>query len=526
MHCLVSIALLVLSTFSAKTAVAQQETTYHNVLAYGATQSKEAASTKAIQAAIDSCYYQGGGTVYFPPGAYCSGTIVLKDNVTLFLEAGATLFASRNLQDYRSPLQYALRPTLIYANGARNIGIKGKGTIHGQAERTYEALKGTDRFIKDFTEIARNSGVEMKQYYVAPPAAGLFTLVDCQDIRVENISLVESAYWTLHIIKSNRIFIHGIRINSSLEQGVNSDGIDINSCQDVVISDCIISTGDDAIVLKSWLKDPCENITVTNCVLTSSSTALKLGTESEGDFKHILFNNCSVRNSNRGLSIVVRDGALVEDVVFSNITIECSRRHFNWWGNGDPIWIFLTKRHGKSRIGKIKDVVFENIIARGMGTSKIESTLGMQIENIRLNNVQFFMLPESKPDKRADHAFAANHVNGLQLNDVSVVWEEADTEKKWKSAVSISDAKGVIIDNFSGRQGLIDSPFPVIELHNTSDVLIRNCLPATHANTLVMVTGEASRNMILQNNDPFKKAKKILEIASGVLPENAIQLVD
>jgi len=441
-----------------------------NVRDFGATGQKKDLVTKALQAAIDSCYFAGGGTVYLPPGDYTSGTIILKSNITFHLEAGATLWASQNIDDYRIPLESAIRPVLIYANGAQHLSITGKGTINGQARRNYLPLKKVDRWIPEITENARQAGVEMEMYYVEKPDVSMFTLVKCTDLTITDVTLYESTFWTLHIISSERVFIRGIYVYSSLESGVNADGIDINGCKDVTISDCVITTGDDAIVIKTWYDHPAENITVTNCVLTSSSTALKLGTESESNFSNIVFSNCVIRNSNRGLSIVVRDGAKVENVLFSNITIDCQRRHFNWWGSADPIWIIVGKRNKNSAVGSIHNVVFENIIAHGQGTSVIESPFGQNIHNVQFNNVQFFMHPESLPDKRATHALHASHVDGLELNHVSVSWDQENPEPAWESALVIENTNNLIIDRFKGQTPYPD--FPVLRLTDVTNAQI------------------------------------------------------
>ena len=132
-------SLLIFSCLLAFTAWSQTNDNTYNVLSFGATHDTTIVSTKPIQAAIDSCYRQGGGTVFFPAGNYISGTIILKDNVVLHLEAEATLYASRNIDDYRAPLQDATRPVFIYANGAKNIGVKGQGEINGNARRVYDA---------------------------------------------------------------------------------------------------------------------------------------------------------------------------------------------------------------------------------------------------------------------------------------------------------------------------------------------------------------------------------------------------
>lgn len=507
-------------------ALAQEQRTRHNIMDYGAVNDRDTRSTIAIQAAIDSSYFQGGGTVYVPAGDYLIGTIVLKDNVNLLLEEGATLHASRDINDYRMPLEDATRPVLIYANGAKNISIRGKGTIHGHAERVYEDLRSTDKFIEDIIENARTAGVEMKQYYVVPPNVSMCIFSKCENVTLEDVSLVESTFWTLHLIRSDHITIRGLNVFSDLEKGVNSDGIDINSCNDVTISDCTVKTGDDAIVLKTWYEKPCENVTVTNCHVSSSSSALKLGTESWGDFRHIVFSDCVVENSNRGLSIVVRSGAAVEDVTFSNIHIECRRRHFNWWGNGDPIWIYLTQWKPTSEVGYIKDVVFENITATGMGTSRIESTAGMRMENIRFNNVQFHMQPEDRKDKRADHAFEASLVRGLHLKNVRVTWEEEHTEKKWRSALVFSDVEGLTVNGFTGRQGLLLSDAPVMRLRDVRGAVISNCNASEGSKRLVEVTGATSKDIVLRNNEVSDMAVDELRIDSDVELKESIKKLD
>ena len=450
---------------------------YYNVKDHGARGDTTQSATSAIQQTIDACFLAGGGVVYFPPGEYLSGTIVLKDNVTLHLEAGAILFASRKENDY-VPVEHYPWPAFIYAYQARNIGISGKGTIHGQAERVYEDLKAVDAFIDTITENARSAGVEMKMYYRVLPYPYMVFFNDCENITITDVSMIESQHWTCHVFNCTRVFIRGVYIHSSLEQGVNADGLAINACQDVMVSDCKIVTGDDGIVLKSGFhrKQACENITVTNCVISSSSTALKIGTETWGDFRHIVFSNCVIRNSNRGLSIVVRDGGSISDVIFSNITIECNRRHFNWWGNADPIYILLKNRPGSLGTGSIRNILFENIIAHGRGTSRIESHEGFGIENIRLHNVQFFMSEEDYLDKRADHCFYANSVRGLQLDDVSVKWDEHRTEPKWASALFIQNVDDLVIRDFRGRQGLIGSNHPVIRLRNVANPRIEGVI--------------------------------------------------
>ena len=478
------------------------QSTLYDVKDYGATGRKSDLATSAIQAAIDACASAGGGTVLLPPGDYRSGTLVLKDNIDFHLTAGATLFASHEAADYDTVhLDFFKNPVLLYAKGVSYMSMSGKGKINGEAKREYRDLERVDRFIAEETEIAKEAGVEMKMYYKVAPITAMVFFSECENITITDLSFIESTFWTLHIEKSKRIWIRGIYVYSDLEKGVNSDGIDISNCQDVTISDCIVETGDDGICIKTRHRDfPCENITVTNCIVTSSSTALKLGTESYSDFRHIIFSNCVVRNSNRGLSIVIRDGGTAADVLFSNITIDCSRRHFNWWGDADPIWLVVTKRAGTSKEGYIDGVVFDNIKATGRGTSRIESRLGRHIRNITLRDVQLHMLPEDAPDKRAGHAFEVFQVDDLTLENVRVTWDEEAPEPKWASALFLKEVRDLELLRFHGRQGLIGADAPVVQLHNVSQAVIRHCEAAPDANTLFRFEGAGTQGIYLDKN--------------------------
>jgi hypothetical protein len=296
-------------------------------------------------------------------------------------------------------------------------------------------------------------------------------------------------------------------------KGVNSDGIDIDGCKDVMISDCHISTGDDAICLKSTNRDGkytnCENITVTNCTLTSTSAALKIGTETFGDFRNIVFSNCVISNTNRGIGIFVRDGGTVSDVIFSNITMRTDRKHFNWWGDGDAIHFVLLKRTPQSKLGTIRNILVENVVAHGQGTSLVSGHPEKELENITLSNVQLFMHPESLPDKRATHALAVSRVKSLQLRDVSVRWDTLSPEPAWGSALRITDVAELTIDHFTGRQGLIKSDAPAIFLEAIGKGIIRNSVAPPGTGTFLVTPAGTAKKINLSGNDVSLARQKL-----------------
>ena len=378
--------------------------------------------TEAIQSAINKAGSANGGRVIIPNGTYVSATLTMRSNVTLYLEAGATLRASQKSEDYPSD-QFLMDaghklPFLIYAKKCTNIGLEGRGVIDGQARQESRPMEEVDTYIARETELAKQAGIEMKRYYTIDPKVRLIYIEQCDRVSVKDLTIQNSPNWTLHVQECTDVNISGIALYSNLLSGVNADGIDVDDCQRVRISNCLIETGDDAICLKSTRKanqSGCDNIVVTNCNLVSTSTALKLGTESWGYFKNISFSNCVINNSNRGIGIFIRDGARVENVSFDNIIINTVRKHFNWWGDGDPIHLVIQKRRDSSIIGSIRGIRLSNISATSQGTSHITAIAGATFADIKLVNVNLTLVPETVPDKRVSSVIVFRNLTGLTV---------------------------------------------------------------------------------------------------------------
>ena len=286
---------------------------------------------------------------------------------------------------------------------------------------------------------------------------------------------------------------------------MNADGIDIVSSRNVTISDSIIETADDAIVLKTIARDgqparPVENVTVTNCVLTSSSTPLMIGTETEADIRHVLFTNCVIRNSNKGFGINVQDGAVVSDVIVSNLTVETARRHWNWWGSAELCKLVLKKRTPASRLGAIRDITVSNITARVRGTSTVVGHPERPIENLRLSNLDLSMLPEDAPDKRADDALRIEAASGLRIRDLTVRWDEENAEPRWRNALFLRNVSEFEIDGFKGRQGLRSSTASPIRIEGGRHGAIRNGEATEGSRQLVHVAGASSQDLSVAAN--------------------------
>ena len=466
-----------------------------DVKAFGAAGLRSQNATGACQAAIDACTSAGGGTVRVPPGEYSVGMIQLKDNVTLHVEAGATLFLIQDTTQFPRG-----RRAMVFAENAANIGVTGRGTLDGLAQYEFVAMRGIDPEIAQEIEIARAAGVDMRRYYRVGVQTYMLILNNCRNVQLRDIAIVHSPLWNVRLNDCDRVHVRGVRIFSDLEKGVNADGIDIVSSRNITISDSIIETGDDAIVLKSIARDgqparPTENVTVTNCVLTSSSTALMIGTETQADIRHVSFSNCVIRNSNKGFGINVQDGATVSDVIVSNLTIETSRRHWNWWGSAEMCKLVLKKRTAASRLGAIRDIVIDTVVAHPRGTSTIVGHAERPIENIRLSNIEIAMLPENVPDKRATHAVYLEHVRGARIRDLSVRWSEEAVEPKWQSALVLRRVSDFEISGFNGRQGIGTGNQAAIVLDEAERGVIRDARAALGCRRLIHVQGPATSDV-------------------------------
>ena len=280
---------------------------WFDVTAHGAIADGNSLCTQAIQKAIDAAGYVGGGTVYFPPGTYVSGTIFLRDHVTLQLEAGATLRGSTRLADYpsvepgfRSYTDTYVHQCLISGENVENITITGRGTIDGQGAH------------ENFDPAGPDWGYRRRPYVIR--------LVTCRDILIENITLRDSPMWMQHYLACDNLTVRGVTVRSRCN--ANNDGINIDCCHNVRIADCDISSGDDAIVLKSTADRACENVTITNCIVSSNCNGLKMGTETNGGFRNIAISNCSIYDVRlAGLTLQIVDGGTLDRVAVTNLTM-------------------------------------------------------------------------------------------------------------------------------------------------------------------------------------------------------------
>ncbi|WP_229655070.1 glycoside hydrolase family 28 protein [Flavobacterium sp. LC2016-23] len=313
------------------------------VTSFGAIGDGKTLNTKAIQKTIDAANKNKGGRVVFSKGRFLSGSIVLKNGVELFFEEGAVLLGSTNPDDY--PKYEGIR-ALIVANEAKNIAVNGKGSIDGQGRELALAI-----------DSLHHTGVRIDpkyNYRRMRPEDGrgkLISFVKCDSITMINITLKNSPGWVQCFTECKNIVIDSMKVNSTAYW--NNDGIDVNGCENVRITNCNVNAADDGICLKSespGLQN--NNIYIANCTIRSSANAVKFGTGSYGSFKNVTVENIEVYDTFRSaIAIESVDGAEIENIKVSNITAV---------NTGNAILIRLGHRNG-DKPGYIKNVSIKNV---------------------------------------------------------------------------------------------------------------------------------------------------------------------
>jgi polygalacturonase len=382
--------------------------------------------TAAIQAAIDSCAGCGGGTVSLGPGTYLAGTVRLKDNVTLHLEAGATLLGSTDLNDYTD--HYVDR-SLIYAEGAANIAITGRGVIDGQgaAFRRPPAAESKEACVQADAEGNSVENEDKENWLRARGRPFLLRLVDCTNVLLHDITVRNSAMWCLDFLACDSLLIDGIRLRSR-DCNENNDGIDLEDCRNVRIANCDIQSGDDAICLKSTTSDGvCENIAISNCLISSGQSAIKTGTDSIGGFRDILVSNCVIYDSSRAVALDIYDGGVLERVGIQNLTLRnvvvaISCELFDRGRTVDPT-------AAKPSPGIIRDLIISQV--QGTGITDVACLLaglpGHPLRDVTLQSIRLRgpgresrINPWTQRPVRA--LCDCSRIDGLRLNDIDLLF--------------------------------------------------------------------------------------------------------
>ncbi len=487
----------------------------YNIRDFGAKGNGKIIDTKAINDAIIKASDNGGGTVYFPPGTYLSSSIHLKSNITLYLEAGSIIeAASDSLVQYDLPEPNEAgghyqdfghshwQNSLIWGIGLKNISIMGPGLIYGKG-------------LNPGYHLSKETGGRLIYKDGGPGAANkAIALRDCNNVILRDFSILHGGHFGILATGVSNLTIDNLKIDT------NRDGIDVDACDNVRVSNCSVnSPWDDAICLKASYGlgkiTHCQNITISDCYVAGNFDEgtlldgtftrngkntgakkigrIKFGTESNGDFKNISITNC-VFDECWGLAIESVDGSHIEDVSVSNITM---RNIYTC-----PLFIRLGNRaRGPQNppVGTIRRININNIVVSGVsGTtaSIISGIPGHPIEDLAISHIRIntegggtaedagIFPPENErnypdPDMFGtipSYGFFIRHVNGIEISHLRLDYNNPE----YRPAIVLEDVSDAVFDYINAKKGT-DNAF-CFDLRNVSGIKINNSENITDIN--------------------------------------------
>jgi len=381
----------------------------YDVTKYGVINDGETNNTNAIAEVIALAEKLGGGTIYFPAGTYITGSIGLKSNMTLYLEAGALILGSEDKNDYPLISEIDIkgytrggRAAMVYAINAKNVSVEGRGTIDGRGYNWWNHPEDEQR-------------------------PRMFQPILCENVVLSGVTLLNSPMWTVHPVCCNNVTIDGITIRNPWNSP-NTDGINPESCSTVHISNCTIDVGDDCLTIKSGTEEdmlqkqyPCENIVVTNCTMLNGHGGVVIGSEMSGGVRNITISNCVFNGTDRGIRIKTRRkrGGCVEDILINNIMMTdvfapFTMNGYYQCGGTDPndMELFsLDKLPVDEDTPVMKNIVISNVRAKN-ATATAGYIYGIPespIKGLRIINYSVEMVPTDEEIK--DSPIMAWHID-------------------------------------------------------------------------------------------------------------------
>lgn len=367
-----------------------------SVAEFGARGDGATVDTAAIQGAIDACRQAGGGRVTLGSGCYVTGTLHLCSHLDFHLESDATLLASTDEVDYpdfscpewdKAKAPRATSRCLLYAGYCRNLSLTGLGTIDCRG----------GHFCVPVTDA--EGRIRYQRTTVTGPARMIF-LMGCSGVRLTDFTLREMAGgWGCWINHCRDVSINKVRM--CCHPGYpNSDGIHINCSADVVVSDCIIHSGDDSLVVRANTNTlaepcPCERIVVTGCVLSSRCNAIRIGWRNDGVIRDCVFSGLAITDSTHGLTIelpshsnptdVGTNRTAISNLQFSNILLSRIQ--------GAPVKVIIQP---ENLVSGIRNIHFMNLVADSGDFPLIIGRVDAVINDISFSHCRFNVSPSLK----------------------------------------------------------------------------------------------------------------------------------
>ncbi|WP_114792050.1 glycoside hydrolase family 28 protein [Niabella yanshanensis] len=509
----------------------------YSITKYGAVPDGHQLNTRSIQNAIDDCSKKGGGTVLVPSGLWLTGPIVLKSNVNLNLSVGATLLFTKDKTQY--PLVKAnwegydqmRNQSPISAEGATNIAITGKGIIDGNGDG-WRMVKKDKLTESQWRKLVASGGVVSKDGRLWMPSEGfakgqdmkdpgritpdrdeahyrsikdflrpnLLVLTKCDKILLEGVTFQNSPAWNLHPLMSSNITVRNIQVKNPW-YAQNGDGIDLESCRNVLIENSVFDVGDDGLCIKSGRDAdgraramPTRDVIIRGCTVYASHGGFVVGSEMSGGAKNIYVSNCTFVGSDIGLRFKTTRGRggiveniFIKDIYMKDIPGDAVLFDMYYMGN-DPVPMEGEKRE----LPKVQMLPVD------------ETT--PQFRNINISNVY------------CNGAKKAIFIRGLPEMHVKNIKIENSVFQS-DIGVDIQEASGITLNNV---KVFSKNTKPVIDIINSDNIFINKFDYAKETDLLIRVAGDRTKAVTLQQtNYSNTKVKAKAELGAN---EKSVQI--
>ncbi|RAK06876.1 glycosyl hydrolase family 28 [Halanaerobium saccharolyticum] len=415
-----------------------------NIKEFGGVAEGKFDNTEVFAEAISSCHQAGGGTIIVPEGKWFTGPIHFKSNVHLKLEAGAVISFSDNFEDYLPVVFtrwegnecYNYSP-LIYAANCENIAITGQGKLVGNGARWWpwkqtQHAAARELYDAEYNGIPVEDRIFGREEGLRPQ---FIQPINSKNILIEGITIVDGPMWTIHPVYCENTIIRDLKI---ITDGPNTDGINPDSCKNMLIEDCDFETGDDCIAIKSGINEdgrrvnrPTENLLIRNCKAKEGHGGVVIGSEMSGGVKNVHVHDCVFNGGERGVRLksMRGRGGCVENLLFENIEINNLRDQ----------GIILNMYYDATTVEPRSEMppLFRNITVRNITGTNINQPIVLRglpenkMKDITLENI----------DLSGTEGLTASNLDGLYLKDIKLkVKAEAQFEFKNVTDLNIENS--------------------------------------------------------------------------------------
>lgn len=378
----------------------------------------------AINEAIEKCAANGGGRVIVGSGKWFSGAIHMRSNIELHTEEGCEIIFSDDPDDYLPVVFTRWEGTecynyspLIYANGCENIAVTGHGILNGNGKNWWAWKKLQQAAAKELAS-AEADGIKQEYRIYGTREAALrpsfIQPINCKNVTLSDFTILDGPQWTIHPVYCKNVRIFGVNVETS---GHNTDGINPDSCEEVLIENCTLSTGDDCIAINSGLNEDgmrvgkaSKNIEIKNCVMYGGHGGAVIGSAISGGAENIYMHDCKITDTMQGVRLksMRGRGGYIKNVKFENMEINnvtdqaVQINMFYEFSTVEPLTKTPTEVDG---------VEIANISGKGNATGiQIKGLPEMKLKNIKLKNIRL----------EAENAFYCSDVESIALENINI----------------------------------------------------------------------------------------------------------